>query len=118
MDTKLTHLNIWRTAQAIPAGKVSSYGAIADLAGLPGRARLVGKCLGFVPSDGVDGSPVPWYRVLRSSGEIAFAPGSDEFETQRACLMDEGVMVKGRRVSLKQYEWRPSLDEILFRLDA
>uniref|UniRef100_UPI003F67C102 MGMT family protein n=1 Tax=Aeromonas hydrophila TaxID=644 RepID=UPI003F67C102 len=29
----------------IPAGRVGSYGQVADLAGLPGRARLVGKVL-------------------------------------------------------------------------
>ena len=29
----------------IPAGRVVSYGQVADLAGLPGRARLVGKVL-------------------------------------------------------------------------
>ncbi|MFN6263725.1 MAG: MGMT family protein, partial [Chromatiaceae bacterium] len=28
---------IWQTVQQIPAGKVASYGQIADLAGLPGR---------------------------------------------------------------------------------
>ena len=36
---------IWQTVLQIPVGKVASYGQIADLAGLPGRARLVGKPL-------------------------------------------------------------------------
>jgi methylated-DNA-protein-cysteine methyltransferase-like protein len=36
----------WQTVQLIPEGKVACYGQIADLAGLPGRARLVGKALG------------------------------------------------------------------------
>ena len=40
---------IWQTVLQIPAGKVASYGQIADLAGLPGRARLVGKALGKAP---------------------------------------------------------------------
>ena len=73
MDTQQKYQRIWQTVRAIPAGKVASYGQIADLAGLPGRARLVGKSLGFVPQ----GQSVPWYRVLRSNGQIAFAKGSD-----------------------------------------
>ena len=59
---------IWRTVQAVPAGKVASYGQIADLAGLPGRARLVGKCLGYVPAEGYRQQTVPWFRILRSDG--------------------------------------------------
>ena len=43
---------IWQTVQLIPRGKVACYGQIADLAGLPGRARLVGKALGKVPKEG------------------------------------------------------------------
>jgi len=50
------YARIWRTVQLIPLGKVASYGQIADLAGLPGRARLVGKSLGFVPKN----MDVPW----------------------------------------------------------
>src|SRR6185437_15905720 len=48
------------------------YAAIAARAGLPGRARLVGKLLGEVP----DGVELPWFRVLRASGEIALPKGS------------------------------------------
>ena len=108
---------IWHVVQLIPEGKVASYGQVADLAGLPGRARLAGKSLGYVPKEGYRGQPVPWYRVLRSSGQIAFPVGSDTFENQRGLLMDEGVMVKGRSVPLKVYQWQPDLMEILFSLE-
>ena len=108
---------IWKVVQLIPNGNVASYGQIADLAGLPGRARLVGKSLGYVPEKGFMDRPVPWYRVLRSSGQIAFPFGSEHFEQQRALLMDEGVIIKGRSVSLKQYGWQPDMSQILFELD-
>jgi len=111
-----TYKKIWRVVQAIPSGKVSSYGAIADIAGLPGRARLVGKCLGQVPKDGFCGRPVPWFRVLRSDGSIAFPIGSEAFDRQKALLMDEGVFVKGRRINLNDFSWRPDLSE-LFALE-
>lgn len=97
---------IWQTVCCIPKGKVSSYGQIADLAGLPKRARLVGKVLGFSP----DSMQVPWHRVLRSDGKIASRPKSDE---QRILLMEEGIMVVNSRVKMDQYAWRPSLTELL-----
>lgn len=108
---------IWQVVQLIPEGKVASYGQVADLAGLPGRARLAGKSLGYVPKDGYRGQPVPWHRVVRSSGQIAFAPGSETFELQRALLMDEGVMLRGRTVPLKTYQWQPDLMDMLFQLE-
>ena len=110
------YVKIWKTIQLIPLGRVSSYGQIADLAGLPGRARLVGKCLKFVPSDGLDNKAVPWHRVIRSSGEIAFSPGSEEFANQRALLIEEGIAVKGKRVSIKEFGWVIDLENILFLL--
>ena len=59
-----SHQRIYAAIAAIPRGRVASYGAIAARAGLPGRARLVGKLLGQTPAD----MPLPWYRVLRAEG--------------------------------------------------
>ena len=112
------HINIWQTVQAIPIGKVACYGQVADLAGLPGRARLVGKALGAVPSNGWRGRKVPWYRVINSQGKISFAPGTENFEQQRNFLQDEQVVVIGARVHLKTFQWVPDLAELLFALDT
>jgi alkylated DNA nucleotide flippase Atl1 len=54
--------------QLIPLGKVASYGQIADPAGLPRLARLVGNSISYAPKY----MDVPWHRVLRSNGQIAF----------------------------------------------
>ena len=105
---------IWHTVKLIPAGKVASYGQIADLAGLPGRARLVGKALGQVPEHI---KPVPWYRVLRSNGQIAFAKGSETANKQTVHLQEENVVVLNNRVKLKEFQWQPDLAELLFHLD-
>ena len=104
---------IWRTVNLIPPGKVASYGQIADLAGLPGRARLVGKSLGQVPQ----GQSVAWYRVLRSNGQLAFAKGSETARRQTALLQEENVVVLNNRVKLKEFGWQPDLAELLFQLD-
>ena len=100
---------IWQTVLKVPKGKVASYGQIADLAGLPGRARLVGKMLGFAPSE----MKLPWYRILRSSGQLAFDAGSREAETQKGLLQEEGVVVLNNRVKLKLFGWVPGLNEML-----
>lgn len=105
--------HIWQTVLAIPAGKVASYGQIADLAGLPGRARLVGRCMGYAPK----AMQVPWYRVLRSNGQLAFEAGSNASLRQTGLLQEEGVPVINNRVNMNEYRWQPGLDEMLFKLD-
>lgn len=111
------YLRIWQTVQAIPQGKVACYGQVADLAGLPGRARMVGKALGKVPDDGWRNADVPWYRVINSQGKISFVPGSEQFERQKQQLQDEQVVVIGQRIELKQFQWQPDLNELLYRLE-
>jgi len=66
------YAQIWQTIQLIPQRKVACYGQIADLAVLPGRARLVGNALGCVPELGWRGHAVPWYRVINAQGNRTF----------------------------------------------
>lgn len=82
--------------RAIPPGRVSSYGEIARRAGLPRRARLVAKILA-----GNDDPDLPWHRVLRSDGRIAFAAGSRGFREQSARLKREGFKVEKGRVRIE-----------------
>ena len=107
--SKADYEAIKRTIASIPRGRVSSYGEIAQRAGLPGRARLVGKILGDA---GVDG--LPWHRVLRSSGQSAFPPGSRGFREQSQRLRTEGVVVANGRVNLQLYGWQRDLDAELW----
>tara|TARA_R110000824_G_scaffold336_3_gene1927 strand:- start:84995 stop:85342 length:348 start_codon:yes stop_codon:yes gene_type:complete len=111
-DTK-KYQPIWKTVLAIPPGKVASYGQIADLAGLPGRARLVGRCMAYAPA----AMQVPWYRVLRANGQLAFAAGSAASQKQTGLLQEEGVAVLKNRVKMDVFQWQPTLDEMLFKLE-
>lgn len=104
---------IWRTSLLIPAGKVATYGQIADLAGLPGRARMVGKAMGLAP----EAMQVPWFRVLRSDGKIAFPAGSEQANRQTGLLQEDGVVVLRNRVKLAVFQWQPDLQELLFNLE-
>ncbi len=104
------YARIFAAIAAIPRGRVASYGAIAARAGLPGRARLVGRALGETP----DGMELPWHRVLRSSGHIAFPPGSRGFREQSKRLKAEGVEVRNGRVPLASFGLDANLDRALW----
>jgi methylated-DNA-protein-cysteine methyltransferase related protein len=86
--------------EAIPPGRVMSYGAIADhLADRSGRAsaRHVGTIMARY------GGPVPWHRVVTSDGRL---PPGHESEA-RARLMEEGIVFHGPRVPMPDYAWSP-----------
>ncbi|QNP40165.1 MGMT family protein [Lysobacter terrestris] len=92
MDVDTTK-RILQAIRAIPKGEVAGYGEVARRAGLPGRARLVARLL----SQNED-RKLPWHRVLRSDGRIAFPEGSAEWREQGARLRSEGVVVENGRV--------------------
>ena len=87
------HGRILAAIRAIPAGEVAGYGEVARRAGLPGRARLVARLLGQN-----EDPALPWHRVLRSDGRIAFPEGSKGFREQSQRLRAEGVRVESGRV--------------------
>src|SRR5687768_10295893 len=95
--------------RAVPRGQVAGYGEIARRAGLPGRARQVARLL----SEN-DDATLPWHRVLRSDGRIAFPADSPYYLEQVQRLRAEGVTVDKGRVrglraaaSLDQLLWEP-----------
>lgn len=102
---------IRKVIASIPRGRVASYGEIAVRAGLPRRARLVGRVL----REAGPAAKLPWHRVLRADGRIAFPPGSRAFREQCARLIDEGVAVKAGRIDLGRHGWQRDLDEELWR---
>jgi methylated-DNA-protein-cysteine methyltransferase-like protein len=77
----------------IPAGSVLAYGEVAARAGLPGRARLVGRILAE------DGDDLPWHRVLRADG----SPAPHLAAEQLALLRTEGVLAEGTRIPMHRY---------------
>ena len=86
---------ILAVVRAIPPGQVAAYGEVARRAGLPGRARLAAKVLSSNTDPGL-----PWHRVLRADGRIAFPAGSKGHREQARRLKAEGVRVEQGRVRI------------------
>lgn len=100
-----TYERFHAVVRRVPRGKVATYGQVATLAGLHGRARQVGYCMAALPDD----SDVPWHRVVNARGEISARSGGSAFERiQRALLEDEGVAFDARgRIDLERFRWDP-----------
>ncbi len=96
---------IYAVVRRIPKGRVATYGQVAMLAGLPGRARFVGYALAALPAE----SGVAWQRVVNAQGGISpRGDGSGVEELQRAILRREGVRFgRAGAVSLSAFQWRP-----------
>ena len=99
---------IWRAVRAIPSGQTRSYAEVGRLAGLPRGARQVVAALKLGDGD------LPWHRVLRADGRIAFPPGSRSFKEQVRRLRAEGVPVQAGRVRSVQPDPGASLDAMIW----
>jgi methylated-DNA-protein-cysteine methyltransferase-like protein len=80
--------------EAIPAGRVLSYGDVAEFCDSR-AARHVGRVLAY------DGGTVPWHRVVRADGTCA--PHLQAEQRQR--LIAEGVQFLGDRVDMAHCRW-------------
>ena len=80
---------------AIPAGRVATYGDIADASGLS-SPRIVGWIMR------TDSSDLPWHRVIRASGRPAPHLVTRQLELLRA----EGVLAVDGKIALKDVRYQ------------
>lgn len=92
---------VFHIVAAIPAGKVTTYGEVARLAGSPRAARQVGGVLRRLP----EGSTLPWHRVINRHGQIS--QQGEDFQRQRQALLAEGIIFGPQStVDFELYGWR------------
>ena len=103
---------VYAVTERIPAGRVSTYGAIADYLAL-GSARMAGWALNQL---GLFDTHIPAHRVVNRKGELS---GRNHFPTptlMQERLEAEGIVVQNDRVvDFKTLFWHPAdhLDESL-----
>ncbi len=87
----------------IPSGWVATYGQVATMAGMPRRARLVGRVLQRLDP----ATKVPWHRVVNAKGEVSFSLSRNGGDVlQRRLLEKEGVEFDDRnRLDLERNRW-------------
>ena len=84
---------VFDAVEAIPPGRVSTYGAIGRLVGT-GPRRVARALAG-------GGGAVPWFRVVRADGSAA----EPVRVRQLALLAAEGVPLRNGRVDLPAVLW-------------
>ena len=97
----------------IPDGCVTTYGQVALLCGAPRHSRQVGYALRTNRL-----GDVPAFRVINSKGFLSGAAAFD-YPGQQKKLLEQDIRKSrryirkkdGDRVDLKQYGWKPSMDE-------
>ena len=94
---------VLRCAEQVPRGRVTTYGAIAEVVGAilgGGGPRQVGSVMA------AHGGSVPWWRVVRADGSL---PPSHQGEARQAYLEEATPMRPSGNVDLRAAFFRPDL---------
>jgi methylated-DNA-protein-cysteine methyltransferase-like protein len=110
--SKTFNEKVYKIVRLIPAGKVLSYGRVAELIEVPNGARAVGWALAALSDDG----DVPWHRVINAQREISMRYDPEGGERQRRKLEAEGIVFDEKGRVPKSAAWEPSIWEIRDRL--
>lgn len=87
---------VLQVVEAIPAGRVMTYGDVAELLGT-GGPRQVGQVMSRW------GGSVPWWRVLRADGSPP--PGLERRALRRYVAERTPMRPGGQRVDLRRARW-------------
>lgn len=99
---------IYAVVRKIPKGHVATYGQVAELAGIPGGARVAGAAM----KTSEPANQLPWQRVIGKAGKLRGRIAIHDpvgAAVQRQLLEDEGVEVgETGLVALDKFGWLPS----------
>jgi methylated-DNA-protein-cysteine methyltransferase-like protein len=94
---------VYELVRRIPAGRVMSYGQIAETLGEGYTARTVGFVM-----HGADENNVPWQRVINAKGGCSTGRMTVPVDLQRKMLEDEGVVFSEKGFcDIERYRWHP-----------
>ncbi len=94
---------VYEIVREIPAGRVMTYGQIAEMLGAGYTARTVGYVM-----HAADTETVQWQRVINSQGACSTGKMTLPVNMQQKMLEDEGVKFDQKgRCDLNIYRWFP-----------
>lgn len=96
---------VYRTAQKIPAGTVTTYAELAAQLGKPKAARAVGTALGKNPVLLI----IPCHRIIASSRKLGGFSAPGGVATKSALLQCEGVSLQKPAVLGSAAEWQKAV---------
>ncbi len=96
---------VYKVVAKIPYGKVTTYGAIAEVCGLKSSARTVGWAL-----NGAKDSNLPCHRVVNRFGALTGKLHFGSTDIMEELLRSEGVEFDNDGcVVMEKYFWKPQL---------
>lgn len=98
---------MYKIVEQIPEGKVTTYGAIAEVLGMKRSSRMIGQALAALTED----SDIPAQRVINRIGALSGAHHFGGYDRMRRMLVREGVTFNGELVDLEKHFWNPINDE-------
>lgn len=103
VDEKTYREKVYKIVRQIPAGRVMTYGQIAELLGEGYTARTIGYVM-----HAADTEDVPWQRVINSQGGCSTGKIFLPYNVQQKMLEDEGVVFNDKgKCDLEKYRWFP-----------
>lgn len=109
---------VYLLVRQIPAGKVASYGQIADMLAAPGAARTVGWALASLGEE--QARVVPWQRVINKHGRCSIRSFETSAHDQQLLLEAEGVEFSAAGYTdMRRFGWEGlNPDEVRRLLDS
>lgn len=94
---------VYKIVAKIPKGKVTTYGAIAEVCGIRSSARTVGWALNSAKE-----SDLPCHRVVNRKGELTGRNHFPDPFLMKNLLISEGVAFDDDgRVIMERHFWKP-----------
>lgn len=99
---------VYQVVEQIPAGRVTSYGAIARYLGSSRSSRMVGWAMNASHSST---RSIPAHRVVNRNGLLTGMHFFGDDQIMARLLENEGVKVENNRiVNFKAHFWDPALE--------
>ncbi len=111
MSNKDFYLRVYEVVKQIPHGRVTSYGAIANVLGTPKSSRTVGYAMNVSHSD----PDVPAHRVVNRNGVLTGKHHFPGTNLMQQLLESEGLIIEDDQIkNFKERFWDP-IEEIGFQ---